>query len=167
LAACDPASAGRIHRNDIYRLLRALEVFRLTGRPLSSFPRPGPGDNKSCRFLILGIARDREEVYRRINARCARMFREGLPEEVRRLWEAGLCPADPGLRAIGYREFFVETGPGQYRLSEDLPGVEALAAQNSRRYAKRQFTLFASLPGAQWAAPDSREIQRILEAFLG
>ena len=159
LARGDPVSAGRIHINDQYRLLRALEVLRLSGRPLSSFQTTGGGFS-DCRFLIIGLSRPREELYRRINERCAAMFRRGLPAEVRRLYEAGYTPQDPGLRAIGYREFFVEEpSGGVYRLSEDIAGVQALVAQNSRRYAKRQITFFAAIPGVRWieAGPDEGE----------
>jgi tRNA dimethylallyltransferase len=146
LARVDPESAGRIHVNDVYRLLRALEVFRLTGRPLSSYALSGPGPGRSgrYRFLVIGLERDREELYRRIDLRCAEMFRAGLPGEFRRLVEQGYGPDDPGLRAIGYREFFGEELP-----SEDLAAVEALVARNSRHYAKRQITYFASIPEAR------------------
>jgi len=169
LSKADPVSSSRIHINDSYRLLRALEVFRLCGRPLSSFASPWSssgaqsaqcGRSGHCnsggnsRFLLAGLRRNREELYRRINARCAAMFKAGLKDEVKRLYEAGYTPSDPGLRAIGYREFFVEDETsaiiGSWRLSEDLAGVEALVAQNSRHYAKRQITLFASLPGVKW-----------------
>ena len=171
LARFDPVSAGRIHINDEYRLTRALEVLRLCGRPLSSFQAGGAvpaddagpafgadsaGSRPRYRFLTIGLSWPREELYRRINSRCAAMFRSGLPAEVRRLFEAGYTPHDPGLRAIGYREFFVEDfegeagTPARYRLSQDLAGVEALAAQNSRRYAKRQLTFFAAIPGVRW-----------------
>jgi tRNA dimethylallyltransferase len=155
LARFDPASAEKIHVNDEYRLLRALEVLRISGRPLSSFQASGAAPEPQFDFRIAGLFRPREELYRRINARCAAMFAQGLPDEVRRLYEAGYSPRDPGLRAIGYREFFVEDapstedGPGHYRLLQDLAGVQALIAQNSRRYAKRQETFFASLPGAK------------------
>ena len=179
LAQADPVSAGRIHINDEYRLLRALEVYRLTGQPLSSYASPwstgfqaaGTPD-RPFRFLLAGLRRQREELYRRINERCSAMFHAGLPGEVRRLYESGLTPRDPGLRAIGYREFFVETPDGAWRLSEDLAGVEALVAQNSRRYAKRQITFFASIPGVKWvdcgedADETIREISRMLEEFL-
>jgi tRNA dimethylallyltransferase len=150
LAACDPVSAGRIHINDQYRLLRALEVFRLTGKPLSSFSTGREGINQSFKFLILGLRRSREDLYRRINARCEAMFRAGLAQEIRQLFEAGYTPHDPGLKAIGYKEFFIDDMDGTYRLSQDLPGVKALIAQNSRHYAKRQITFFASIPGAKW-----------------
>jgi tRNA dimethylallyltransferase len=166
LARSDPVSAGRIHLNDEYRLLRALEVLRLTGRPLSSFAQSGGGDDGGFRGLILGLTRPREELYRRIDERCAAMFRRGLASEVRGLAGKGYTPGDPGLRAIGYREFFIEDSPGCYRLREDLPEVEALAARNSRRYAKRQTTFFASIPGVRWiAAEDLRGIRAALRSF--
>ncbi|MDR3341978.1 MAG: tRNA (adenosine(37)-N6)-dimethylallyltransferase MiaA [Treponema sp.] len=168
LAANDPESAGRIHSNDTYRLLRALEVFRVSGRPLSSF-RSTSGPRPDYRFLIIALDRKREELYRRIDERCARMFRAGLPAEVHKLYDAGFGPHDPGLRAIGYREFFVEPEPGHFRLSEDLAGVEALVAQNSRRYAKRQLTYFASIPGVTWISAEGDPAGRIkaeLERFL-
>ena len=172
LAACDPVSAGRIHINDEYRLLRALEVQRLCGRPLSSFQIPATDSRPRYKFIIIGISRPREELYRRINLRCDSMFRQGLSAEVQKLYEQGYTPHDPGLRAIGYREFFVEeetatgsrpegtpaagetpqnsVGSGSWRLSKDLDGVQAQVAQNSRRYAKRQLTFFASIPGVRW-----------------
>jgi tRNA dimethylallyltransferase len=168
LAKADPVSAARIHINDEYRLLRALEVFRLSGRPLSSYASAwnsasaGPPENSPFRFLLVGLRRSREELYRRINERTAAMFKAGLPAEVRRLYEAGFTPENPGIRAIGYREFFVqdinvsnrnagsEGNAGAWRLSEDLAGLEILVAQNSRRYAKRQITFFASIPEVKW-----------------
>ncbi|MDR3124144.1 MAG: tRNA (adenosine(37)-N6)-dimethylallyltransferase MiaA [Treponema sp.] len=152
LAACDPVSAGRIHLNDAYRLRRALEVFRASGRPLSSFASTGaaPESRPRYRFLILGLERPREEAYRRIDERCALMFRQGLPEEVRRLHEAGYGPGNPGMRAIGYREFFVEEAPGQWGIDSDLDKIRDLVARNSRRYAKRQIAFFASIPNVTW-----------------
>jgi tRNA dimethylallyltransferase len=170
LAACDPVSAGRIHPNDSYRLLRAMEVFRASGRPVSSYAQTG-GDGGNFRFLILGLTRSREDLYRRINERCAAMFRSGLPAEVERLFTAGYTPLDPGLRAIGYKEFFIEEN-GLWRLSGDLAGVEALTARNSRHYAKRQITFFASIPGFKWieagGPPEQTAgaLQREIAAFL-
>jgi len=181
LRQADPVSAGRIHINDEYRLLRALEVYRLTGRPLSSFASPWSAagfsaDGRPFRFLLIGLRWNREALYRRINARTAAMFRSGLSAEVRRLYEAGYSPADPALKAIGYREFFVpvvdgEGGTGGWRLSEDNAGVQALVAQNSRRYAKRQITFFASLPGVTWVdcgdgVDAASSVERALEDFL-
>ena len=166
LALCDTVSAGRIHINDEYRLLRALEVHRTSGRALSSF-EVSAGEKRSVfRFVIIGLSRPREELYRRINLRCEEMFRLGLPEEVRSLFKAGFTPDDPGMKAIGYREFFVESDeePGTWRLSQDLEGVRALIAQNSRRYAKRQITFFASLPDVKWidiGGDDTEAVEQI------
>jgi tRNA dimethylallyltransferase len=171
LAERDPESAARIHVNDTYRLLRALEVCRVSGRPLRSFaagnlPRAG------YRFLIIGIRRERGELYRRVDARCGEMFRAGLPAEVRRLFERGYTPSDPGMRAIGYREFFAgdwSEGAPRWRLSEDVDGVRALVARNSRRYVKRQITFFASIPGVTWigAGGDPAKAARTeLERFV-
>jgi len=156
LARLDPVSAGKIHLNDEYRLLRALEVQRLCGRPLSSFSMSTGDTVPKYDFRIIGLSRPREELYRRINERCAAMFAKGLPEEVQKLYNAGYTPRAPGLRAIGYREFFVEDPPasGVFRLSRDIAGVQALVAMNSRRYAKRQITFFSSLPGAKWINPN-------------
>jgi tRNA dimethylallyltransferase len=173
LAAGDPVSAGRIHINDEYRLLRALEVLRSCG-PLSSFEVPAEKKRGCFRFIIIGLSRPREELYRRINLRCAQMFQQGLPDEVRSLYEAGYTPNDPGLRAIGYREFFVEEPDdlGKWRLSRDIDGVQALVAQNSRRYAKRQVTFFSGIPDVKWIeagrgeAETAAQIYRTLESTL-
>jgi tRNA dimethylallyltransferase len=157
LAASDPVSAKRIHINDEYRLLRALEVFRSCGFPLSSF-QVSAVDRHSCfRFIIIGLSRTREELYHRINLRCEKMFKQGLADEVQKLYEAGYVPGDPGMRAIGYREFFVETAPGEWRLSQDINGVQELIAQNCRRYAKRQITFFTAIPDVIWIECGSKD----------
>ncbi|MDR0568031.1 MAG: tRNA (adenosine(37)-N6)-dimethylallyltransferase MiaA, partial [Spirochaetaceae bacterium] len=157
LRSLDPETAAKIHLNDEYRLLRALEVYRLSGRPLSFFSRfPGVlPDRPQYRLILIGLERDRAELYRRIDERCARMIQEGLPEEARRLFAAGYTPKDPGLQAIGYREFFEETAPGAYRLIPDIPAVQDAIARNSRRYAKRQITFFASIPGVVWISAEN------------
>jgi tRNA dimethylallyltransferase len=169
LTAGDSESAGRIHIHDEYRLLRALEVLRLAGRPLSSFPRPGfPGPDTGpfrpgYRFLLIALERPRTEVYRRIDERCDAMFRMGLPNEVRRLWEAGYGPGDPGMKAIGYREFFTGDGAAGFRFAEDMEAVKFQVARNSRRYAKRQITFFASLPEVNYLSTSKDVATRIGE----
>jgi tRNA dimethylallyltransferase len=148
----DPVSASRIHANDSYRLLRALEVFRLTGKPLSGFAMNGSGRADTYCFLIIGLSLNRELLYKRINERCAQMFQNGLAREVRGLLEAGFNADSPGMRAIGYREFF-EFFPSfaeKSGLEPDFSPIEALVAQHSRNYAKRQITYFASIPDVQW-----------------
>jgi tRNA dimethylallyltransferase len=172
----DPAAASRIHRNDTCRVIRALEVMRLTGRPLSAFAEAGREKEEARAqrydFLIVGLTRNRKELYARINARVDRMFEQGLPEEVRALFAKGLTPDDPGMRAIGYREFFVADGdsgedgadgeddekgpaplPGDFRerpeprwaFTSDIEGAREAIKQNSRHYAKRQETFFKGI----------------------
>lgn len=180
LARVDPASAARIHTNDDYRLTRALEVFRATGRPLSSFAAASSEGRPSYRFLSIALVRDREELYRRIDSRARNMFVSGLPKEVAGLVAAGYGAEAPGMRAIGYREFFLSdselavelptrpAGDGQERLA----ALEALVARNSRRYAKRQVTFASSIPQLQRVTADGDEdelvstLRRRLADFL-
>ncbi|TVR70133.1 MAG: tRNA (adenosine(37)-N6)-dimethylallyltransferase MiaA [Spirochaetaceae bacterium] len=155
LEQLDPASAARIGENDQYRILRGLEVYHVTGKPRSSFtdPRePRPGLNA----VVLGLQRDRKELYGRIDARVAAMFDAGLPREVEALYEAGYRPGDPGLRTIGYREFFELGGPPPWSRS-DLSRIQTLIAGNTRRYARRQELFFRKLPQVRWVEADDRE----------
>jgi len=177
LAQKDPESAQKIHRNDAYRLLRALEVFRLCGCPLSAFKVSGTAphavqETPAFQFRVIGLFRPREELYWRINERCTAMFAAGLPDEVRRLYNLGYTPSNPGLRAIGYREFFVqdaeaESTEGKFLLSHDMEGVKELIAQNSRRYAKRQITYFNSLPYVKRILACSNEDETALHLWEG
>jgi tRNA dimethylallyltransferase len=165
LRAGDPASAARIHEHDLYRLARAVEVLRGTGRPLSDFA--ASSKTRADRdFLVVELTRPREELYARIDARVERMFARGLAAEVEALRARGLGPEDPGMKAIGYREFF-ETGLSQ-------PEIVELVKRDSRRYAKRQETFFKGLPGLtkieisgeNGVAEASERLKPLLEAFL-
>ena len=140
----DPVSADRIPPGDTYRLVRALEVLRTGGRPLSSY-RTGQVPRSDFRFKIIELTRPRAELYERINRRVGQMFADGLPEEWRRLRADGCTAASPGMRAIGYAEFF---------LSENPDEVRELIQKNSRRYAKRQITFFQKIPGRRRFHPD-------------
>jgi tRNA dimethylallyltransferase len=173
LQASDPESAARIHPNDDYRLLRALEIIRLTGSPLSSFAAQGESSSTKYRFLLIGLEWERAALYRRINERCELMFKAGLAREARDLFNKRYTPRDPGMKAIGYKEFFIDNYDGTYRMSEDIHGVEALIAQHSRQYAKRQITWFKNTPGLTWIKLDGRPmdeaagiVQKKLDAFL-
>lgn len=152
LAAVDPAAESRIQPRDSYRLQRAWEVWLLSGRPLSAFSRGKPAGSGAV--FLAGLDRPREELYGRIEARVDEMLAAGLEAEVRGLAEAGLGPGDPGLRGIGYAEWFpyVMTGEGSVRDIRDR------IVLHSRRYAKRQLTFFRSLPGVRWYHPDRPEV---------
>jgi tRNA dimethylallyltransferase len=153
LRALDPESAARIHPNDSYRLTRALEVTRGTGLPLSSFKMRGTGD-EDYDFRVLAVTRPREELYKRIEARVDDMMASGLRAELEALVASGHCPDEPGLRAIGYAEFFVPEGEGGWALSPDAAAVAEAIKLHTRRYAKRQLTFFKSIPGIGWIGPE-------------
>lgn len=145
----DPESWERIKPLDSYRILRALEVFYSSGSPLSDFKLPDTV-RSGYRFLLIGLIRDRAELYERINGRVEAMFRAGLPEEYKKLRAMGYRSACPGLRAIGYREFSLMEELGSLTLND----VKELIKQNSRNYAKRQITFFKALPDVHWLHPD-------------
>ncbi|UCG00128.1 MAG: tRNA (adenosine(37)-N6)-dimethylallyltransferase MiaA [Spirochaetaceae bacterium] len=147
LGSVDPVTRARLQERDSYRILRALEVYRSSGKPLSSFVNP-TGPRRDYDFLLLGLMRDRTELYTRIEQRVEHMFGEGLVEEVRSLLARGYGFEDPGMRGIGYREFF-ELRKG----CAALETVKELIKRNSRRYAKRQITFFKSLSDVHWEDP--------------
>ncbi|HOV37521.1 MAG TPA: tRNA (adenosine(37)-N6)-dimethylallyltransferase MiaA [Spirochaetales bacterium] len=150
LERIDPITAERISARDTYRILRSLEVYYCTGRPLSSFSVPlRPRSDFPCR--IIGLMRDREELYQRINDRVDEMFHQGLPEEVSHLIAQGFGETAPGMRGIGYREFFIQRYNGCIRIKD----VRNMIQQDSRRYAKRQITFFKTIPGVRWVHPDT------------
>jgi tRNA dimethylallyltransferase len=157
----DPDGAARIHANDRYRVMRALEVIEATGRSLFSFrwPRTPRADMS---FLLLGLDRPRDVLYRRIDARVDGMFAAGLVGEVKDLLAAGYGPSDPGMRGIGYREI-LEMRVG----CETFPAVRQRIAQSTRRYAKRQLTFFRAVPGVRWMDPDEPgAVRAAMEAFI-
>ncbi len=141
----DPVSASRIGKHDRYRMLRVLEVHAQSGRPLSSFPVPDT-PREDYQTLLIGLKRERAELYRRINERVALMFKDGLPREVAALRRDGAGREHPGMKAIGYREWFALPGEPE----PDDEAVQKLIARNTRRYAKRQITFFSSLPDVHW-----------------
>jgi len=163
LRAVDPVSFDAIGAGDGYRVLRALEVYRVSGRPRSSFVNPGV-PREGYRFLRIGLERPRDELYRRIDRRVQEMLAAGLASEVNGLLARGYRSGDPGMRGIGYREFLELRQAGS--LSE--PEVEEAIKRNSRRYAKRQITFFRSLPGVQWRSPEEvPALRALIDAHFG
>lgn len=150
LAVADPESHARIHRNDRYRIVRALEVHELTGTPLSEhFKRQEealPGE--ATRYRIFGIAPARGALRGAIRERTVSMYDAGWPAEVSRLLSAGADPAAPGMRTLGYPDM-VDHVSG--RIGRDEV-IERIAARTSQ-YAKRQMTWFRKEDVAAWIDP--------------
>jgi tRNA dimethylallyltransferase len=169
LRQADPLSAARIKPNDHYRIARALEVFRAGGTPLSSYRLPErPRERWSV--LPLAIDRPRPELYARVEARVDAMMASGLPKELAALARAGYGPDDPGLRAIGYAEFFEEDPSALAACSwsaDALKRISDAVKLHTRRYAKRQLTFMRALPDVLWRHPeDSARIEADIEAWL-
>lgn len=141
----DPTAAARIHPSDRHKLVRALEVCLLTGRPLSSWFSQGRQRLEGYRVLKLALNPPRPELYRRLDERCAQMFRSGLVEEVRRILAMGYPETIKPLEAHGYRQA-LQVIRGQL----DLRKAIYYAQRNTRRYAKRQWTWFRHEPGVVW-----------------
>lgn len=158
----DSESWERIKPLDSYRILRALEVYYTSGVPLSDYKLPA-SPRSGYRFLLIGLNRDRAELYERINQRVEDMFKAGLPEEYKKLRGMGYSPACPGLSAIGYREFSIMEELGSLTLND----VKELIKQNSRNYAKRQITFFKALPDVHWIHPDQwQDAVNMVNSFI-
>lgn len=159
LSAVDPGAAAKINPNDSYRVTRALEVYRQTGRPLSSFRVPDhPRDGLDP--LIINLSRGRDDLRRRIDMRVDQMFSEGLVDEVKSLLREGGSRDWPGLSGIGYSEFLEAREIGCATPSD----IRAKIKKDTWQYARRQMTFFKSFAGAVDADPDDSEG---LSALLG
>lgn len=137
LARVDPDSAALIHRNDKVRIVRALEVYLVSGKPRSEQHRPA-GEARHP-FRMAGLFPPREMLYRRIDERFDRMMADRFLDEVRSLLDDGYFPGLPSFRSPGYRELIAHL-TGEITLDEAVDR----AKRESRRYAKRQITWFLS-----------------------
>jgi tRNA dimethylallyltransferase len=160
LREVDSAGADRIGVNDRYRIIRALEVFELTGEPISAhqgrhrFADPGGYD-----ALTIGVEIDREKLYATIDSRFDAMIAAGFVEEVRALIAAGYAPEKPPLSTIGYKQIVAHLR-GEMTLADAI----SLAKRDSRRLAKRQLTWFRREPEIVWLDPE-RAAQDALALF--
>ncbi len=158
LADVDPEAAARIHPNDPQRIQRALEVYRLTGRPLSWWWRQAGQETLSFRPLKVVVApRDRQWLHRRIEVRFQAMLDAGLVAEVERLYRRGdLHPGLPSMRSVGYRQVWAYLA-GKY----DYATMIERAVVATRQLAKRQFTWLRRERDALWLEPDGAGVARI------
>ncbi len=152
LAEIDPQAARRIHPNDPQRIQRALEVFRLTGQPISDLQTANREQSLPFRVVKLARApRERRVLHQRIEHRFERMLRQGFEQEVRGLLEReDLSPETPAMRAVGYRQL-VRYLLGAYGRAEMVQ--RGMAA--TRQLAKRQLTWLRGDPQVQWLDDES------------
>lgn len=157
LKSCDPVSAARIHVNDSYRILRALEIYRATGQPWSEFIAAHEAErlqagNAGRKILKIGLSRDREELYRRINKRVEIMIEQNLLTEVENLLDRGFGPELKPMQSLGYRHML-----NYLNHKWSWPEALELLARDTRRYAKRQFTWFKGDQEIHWFNPDQQD----------
>ncbi|MBN2200132.1 MAG: tRNA (adenosine(37)-N6)-dimethylallyltransferase MiaA [Candidatus Aminicenantes bacterium] len=152
LADVDPESALRISPRDKIRILRALEVFSLTGIPLSLHFRKTEPPLKDFQLVRIGLQLERRELVRRIELRVDRMFERGIVQEAKALLQQGFKREAPPFRALGYRHVLVAL-EGSITAAE----AAALTKRDTRRYAKRQMTWFRKMKDIVWFQADDRQ----------
>ncbi len=162
LAACDPLTAARLHPNDKVRILRALEVFESTGRPMVAWQQEHRFSETHYRVLKIGLTRERSQLYQRIDQRVDVMLAQGLEAEVRELLNNGYPSSLKSMQSIGYRH-----------LCDYLEGRSSLETavrtlkRDTRRYAKRQLTWFMADPEILWFEPEQTvSIAETIEGFI-
>ena len=139
LLACDPESAQAIHPNNTRRVIRALEIFRLSGIPKSEWDKKRPTDSYRSDALLICLTAPREKLYARIDRRVEEMAEMGLVSEVESL---GLDPSTTAGQAIGYKEI-LRALDGEITVEQAIADIQLA----SRRYAKRQLTWFSHQKG--------------------
>ncbi len=150
LRACDPESADRIHPNNLIRVIRALEVYELTGTPMSELQQQWHPEKQRYPFVAFCLTMPRAQLYHRIEQRVDVMLANGLIAEVESLLAAGYARDSVALQSFGYRELIAY-------LDGKCPYVEAISQlkQNTRRFAKRQLTWFRKDTRLEWIDRES------------
>ena len=160
LKKVDPESAEKLHVNDVKRVIRALEIYEVSGKKKSE-----QNDELKPRFDYLAVAIDypREALYKRIDCRVDTMFNSGLIEEVKCLKSVGIDENCQSMQAIGYKEVLEGLKNG---LNEST--MRDIIKKNTRHYAKRQITFFKKLKGIVWIKPEqSNNPNKVLELLNG
>ena len=162
LQAVDPASAEKLHPNDLRRVIRALEVYELTGTPLSAQKMPGPED-APYDFLLYAVDLPRDALYARVDRRVDEMMAAGLMDEVRALLEGGLSPDAQSMQGLGYKELAPVALAGA-----PLADAVSLIKLRTRHFAKRQLTWFKRDGRIRWlpwqpGAPAEPLIAKIIQ----
>lgn len=159
LQKLDPLGAAVIDRHNPRRVIRALEVFEITGKPISAGLPTEPVPWRSA--LVIGLNDEREALTARLDARVERMWRDGLLDEVQQLIPAGIASGITASRAIGYAQALAQLA-GEIDEPEAIAQTQAL----TRRYARRQVSWFKRYPSIEWVQAGSSDLaEHILEKF--
>jgi tRNA dimethylallyltransferase len=157
----DPPTAARLHPNDAMRIVRALEVIRLTGRPLSRF-QTEHGQPAPPGVAVFALERPRAELYERINLRVRTMFEQGLVEEVRGLLTPPRSLSAVTAQAVGYREV-IDLLAGKQGLEATIDRVQT----RTRQFAKRQGTWFRGLTEVHPVSVGTMDVEALAEMLAG
>ena len=162
LRRSDPDTVETVHPNDTYRIIRALEVYELTGTGISAFRSQHGFSDNPFRVLKIGLEMKRETLYKRINQRVDMMMEAGFVEEVQGLLNKGFNSDLKSMQSIGYRHItsFIKD---QFPLDEAIRTMK----RDTRRYAKRQFTWFNADDSVKWIGPERmNDIGKMIGRFL-
>ena len=144
LKSIDTQLAERIHPNNVKKVIRAIEVYEQTGEIIKEFEESFI-PNEDYKYILIGLTRDREELYDRVNKRVDILIKNGLVEEVQGLIHRGLTEENISMKGIGYKEVI-----GYLHREYDLEHAIWLIKRNTRRYAKRQLTWFKRYNDIKW-----------------
>jgi tRNA dimethylallyltransferase len=162
LQKIDPATADRLHPNDAYRILRALETIESTGKSISELHQEHGFEDEPYAALKIGLQMDRRKLYPRIDKRVDLMIEAGFVEEVTKLLDMGYPAELKSMQSIGYRHM-VEFLEKQLSWDECVRTLK----RDTRRFAKRQLTWFGADQQIRWFRPDRlNEIVRLVQGFL-
>lgn len=157
----DPASADIVHPKNVRRIIRALEVIELTGRPFSEFHRTWKNRESIYDLEMFGLTMDRQKLHERINRRVDKMISAGLIDEVRNLVAHGYERFLTSQQAIGYKELI-----GYLKGEESLDEAVGTIKARTRQYAKRQLTWFRADPRVKWIDVDDKSINEVVDEII-
>lgn len=158
LQKIDPKSAEWIHPNNVKRVVRALEVYKTTGRPISEHKEESRNTPAPYDYRVFGLEVERETLYQRIDKRADIMMEMGLYEEVEELLDSGYSPGLVSMQGIGYKEIVLAI-KGKCSLSEAVDNIK----RATRHLAKRQMTWFNKTEGIKWIKRNNNESWAILK----
>lgn len=162
LMKIDPASAAKIHKNNVKRVIRALEVYDITGKKFSELNTDIRKESKKYDCILIGLSMERKTLYERINQRVDEMLSNGLVDEVKTLIESGYDKNLVSMRGIGYKEI-IDYLEGNM----DLEEASYILKRNTRRFAKRQYTWFLKDKNVKWFSMDNLdEIDNTIKDIL-
>jgi tRNA dimethylallyltransferase len=145
LVEIDPATAARLHPNDVSKVMRALEVYRLSGRLMSEMHSRHASQTREFATLLIGLNRSKDHLYRRIESRIDWQLAHGMVEETRSLLARGYSRELGAMKGLGYRHVAAHLA-GDY----DYPEMVRRFKRDTRHFAKRQLTWFRKEPGIVW-----------------